>query len=156
MYQATGLYFEDFEIGKRYRHEASRTCTMTDSITYSLMCMDTEPAFVDEHWATKHSRNKRLEIHPFYVAAICLGVQVNDLTLGTTLGNLGMFDAKWGVPVYPGDSLRGETTILAKKESRTKLDRGVVEFFHEGFNHRDELVFSARRTGMMRRRPAAA
>ena len=151
-----GLYFEDFEIGKLYRHEVTRTVTLTDSIMYACMCMDTEPAFLDEHWARKHSRNKRIEIHPIYVAAIVQGVQVTELTLGTTLGNLGMFDGKWGVPVYPGDSLRGQTTILGKKESRTRPDRGVVEFLHEGFNQNDELVYSARRTGMMLRRPKAA
>lgn len=150
----SGLYFEDFEIGRSYRHEASRTITLSDSIQYTCMCMDTEPAYLDEHWAKAHSRNNRIEIHPIYVLAIMLGVQVTDLTLGTTLGNLGMFDITFDKPVYPGDSLRGETTIVGKRESKTRPDRGVVEFLHTGYNQNNEKVASVRRTGMMRRRAA--
>lgn len=150
----SGLYFEDFTIGKLYRHEVSRTVTLSDSIQYTCMCMDTEPAYLDEAWAAVHSRNQRIEIHPIYALAIIMGVQVTELTLGTTLGNLGLFDIEFLNPIYPGDTLRGQTTILGKKESKTRLDRGVVEFLHEGFNQRDELIVKARRTGMMLRRPA--
>jgi acyl dehydratase len=84
-----------------------------------------------------------------------MGVQVTELTLGTTLGNLAMGDVTFPRPVFPGDSLRGHTTILSKRESKTRPDRGVVEFLHEGFNQRDELVARCRRLGMMLRRPAA-
>ena len=150
----TGLYFEDFEVGGHYPHEVSRTVTLTESIQYTLMCMDTEPTYLDESWAKQHARHKRIEIHPIYVLAIIMGVQVTELTLGTTLGNLGMFDVAWPTPVFPGDSIRGQTTILGKRESNTRKDRGVVEFLHEGFNQRDEMVARVRRTGMMMRRQA--
>ena len=150
-----GLFFEDFVIGTIHRHEASRTFTLADSIQYTCMCMDTEPAYLDEGWAEVHSRHRRIEIHPLYALSIVLGVQATDLTFGTTLGNLGLFDVTFPAPVYPGDALRSQTTILGKRESKTRPNRGIVEFLHEGFNQRDEPVVRARRTGMLLKRPAA-
>jgi acyl dehydratase len=144
-----GLFFEDFVIGTVYRHEPSRTFTLADSIQYTCMCMDTEPAYLDEGWATAHGRNRRIEIHPLYALSMVLGAQATDLTFGTTLGNLGLFDVTFPTAVYPGDALRSQTTILGKRESRTKPDRGIVEFMHEGFNQNGEVVVRARRTGML-------
>ena len=149
-----GLYFEDLEPGKKYLHDASRTVTLADSIQYACMCMDTEPSFLSEHWAQQHAEHSRVEIHPLYVLSIVLGVQVTDLTLGTTLGNLSMGGVRFPNPVFPGDTLRGTTTIIAKRESETKLDRGIVEFLHEGFNQRNEVVVQCSRRGMMLRRSA--
>jgi acyl dehydratase len=126
--------------------------TLSDSIQFACMTMETEPVYLDEEWARQNGRYGRLEIHPYYVLAVVLGVQVTDLTLGTTLGNLEMGGVVFPKPVFPGDSLRGQSTILSKRESATRPDRGVVEFLHEGFNQRDELVVQCRRKGMMLRR----
>jgi acyl dehydratase len=147
-----GLYFEDLEPGRHYVHDLTRTVTLADSIQYTCMCMDTEPAFLSESWAQRHAEHGRVEIHPLYVLSIVLGVQVTDLTLGTTLGNLSMGGVRFPKPVFPGDTLRGTTTIVSKRESESKPDRGVVEFLHEGFNQHDELVVVCSRRGMMLRR----
>jgi len=148
-----GLYFEDFEIGRVYKHEVTRTITLADSIQYTCMCMETEPTYLDEEWARQHARHQRIEVNPMYALSIIMGVQVTELTLGTTLGNLGMFDVAFPSPVFPGDTLQGQTTIIGKRESKSRGDRGVVEFLHEGFNQRGELVARCRRTGMMLRQP---
>jgi acyl dehydratase len=149
-----GLYFEDLQPGTKYIHDASRTVTLADSIQYACMCMDTEPSFLSEYWAQQHAQHARVEIHPLYVLSIVLGVQVTDLTLGTTLGNLSMGGIRFPNPVFPGDTLRGTTTIIARRESETKPDRGVVDFLHEGFNQRNEVIVQCSRRGMMLRRPA--
>ena len=151
-----GLYFEDFEAGQVFRHEVTRTVMLADSIQYSCMCMETEPTYLDEDWASKHARHKRIEIHPMYALSIIMGVQVTELTLGTTLGNLTMGDVMFPNPIFPGDTLRGQTTILGKRESKTRLDRGVVEFLHEGFNQNDEMVARCLRKGMMFRKKLGA
>ena len=76
---------------------------------------------------------------------------VTELTLGTTLGNLSMTNIKFPIPVFHGDTLRAETTILDKKESRSKPDRGVVYFAHRAFNQHNEEVAYCERAGMMMR-----
>jgi len=148
-----GLYFEEFEVGKVYRHEVTRTMTLPDSIWYTCMCMETEPTYMDEVWAAQHARFKRVEINPLYVMSFVTALQVTELTLGTTLGNLYFADTKFPLPVFPGDTLRGQTTIIGKRESKTKPDRGVVECLHEGFNQHNQCVMSTKRAGMMLKRP---
>ena len=149
-----GLYFENFEAGRVFRHEVRRTITLPDSIQYALMCMETEPTYIDEDWARKFARFNRIEVYPLYVLAIVMAVQVPDLTLGTTLGNLSMGDVTFPHPVFPNDTIRGQTTIVGKTPSKSREDRGVVDFMHEGFNQQDQLVLRCSRKGMMLRRPS--
>jgi acyl dehydratase len=144
-----GLYFEDFEAGAVYAHEAERTVTLADSIQYACMCMDTEPRYLSEAWAAANTEHGRVQVHPLYVLSLIMGVQVTELTLGTTLGNLSMGGVSFPLPVFPGDTLRGVTTILGKRLSVSKPDRGVVDFLHEGLNQRGEIVARCKRRGMM-------
>ena len=78
---------------------------------------------------------------------------VHDLTLGTTLGNLGYTKFDFPKPVFHGDTLRAESTIMDKRESKSRTDSGIVFFEHRGLNQRDELVHIAHRAGLMLLRP---
>ena len=80
---------------------------------------------------------------------------VNDTTLGTTVGNLGMSDVKFPKPVFHGDTLRAHTKIISVRESKSREDVGLVEFEHTATNQRDEVVAICRRVAMMRKRSAA-
>ena len=83
-----------------------------------------------------------------------IGVSVQDTTLGTTVGNLGMTDCRFPKPVFHGDTLRSTTTIKNKRESKSRPTMGIVEFEHRAFNQRDEEVAYCLRSGLMRKRPA--
>jgi acyl-CoA dehydrogenase len=83
------------------------------------------------------------------------GMTVNDTTLGTTVGNLGMSDVKFPKPVFHGDTLRAHTKIISVRESKSREDVGLVEFEHTATNQRDEVVAICRRVAMMRKRSAA-
>jgi acyl dehydratase len=78
---------------------------------------------------------------------------VPELTMGTTLGNLGYDSIKFPHPVFHGDTLRGETTIVKKRESASRTDSGIVWFHHVGINQRSEVVVDMVRVGLMARRP---
>jgi acyl dehydratase len=80
---------------------------------------------------------------------------VYDTTYGTTLGNLGWEEVRFPKPVLIGDTLRAETTVFSKRESRSRQDSGVVVFEHRAFNQRNEEVVSCRRSALMMKRPAA-
>ena len=62
------------------------------------------------------------------------GVSVSDTTLGTTLGNLGMTDCRFKNPVFHGDTLRAVTRIKRKRESKSRVDSGIVTFEHFMYN----------------------
>ena len=84
-----------------------------------------------------------------------IGISVNDTTIGTTIGNLGMTDVKFPKPVFHGDTIRVVTKIVSKRESKSRKDAGLVEFHHAAFNQRGELVAECLRQAMMRKKPVA-
>ena len=46
-----GLYFEEFEIGREFHHEFSRTVTEMDNTLFSLLTMNPQPLHIDAHFA---------------------------------------------------------------------------------------------------------
>jgi hypothetical protein len=72
-----------------------------------------------------------------------IGVSAGDTTLGTMIANLGMADTRFAHPVFIGDTLRTETTVAEKRESRSRPDAGIVVFDHRCFNQRAEEVSEA-------------
>lgn len=147
-----GLYYEDFEVGKEYAHELSRTVTEHDNISFSLMTMNPQPLHVDSHFSAQTEWGKPL-FNSLYTLAIMIGLTVQDTTLGTTLGNLGMSDVRFPKPVFAGDTLRARTRILSKRESASRPDTGLVEFEHTCVNQDGVVVATCRRVGLMRKRP---
>jgi acyl dehydratase len=148
------LYFEEFEVGKEYEHPLSRTVTEHDNMSFSLMTMNPQPLHVDHHFAAQTEWGKPL-FNSLCTLAIMIGLSVQDTTLGTTIGNLGMSDVRFPKPVFAGDTLRARTKILSKRESASRPNAGIVEFEHACVNQRGEVVATCRRTGLMYRKHAA-
>jgi acyl dehydratase len=53
-----------------------------------------------------------------------------------------------------GDTLRSETVVLEKRESKSRPNDGIVVFEHRSFNQRDEEVAYCRRSALMKKKPA--
>lgn len=148
-----GLYFEDFEVGQEFRHALSRTVTEMDNTLFSLLTLNPQPLHIDAHFAASTEFGQRL-FNSLYTLGIMIGMTVYDTTMGTTVANLGMTDVTFPKPVFHGDTLRATTTVLAKRESRSRPAAGIVEFEHHALNQRDEVVGRCRRTALMHKRPA--
>ena len=137
-----GLYFEDFEVGKTYRHPYGRTVTEMDNVLFTCLTMNTQTLHLDEEFARTTQHGARV-VNSIFTLGLLVGMTVSDLTLGTTLGNLSMTDIRFPIPVFHGDTLRAETTILDKRASRSKLDRV------RGGDLRPHRVQPARRGGRL-------
>lgn len=61
-------------------------------------------------------------------------------------------DVRFPVAVRAADDLRARATVLEKRDSRSKPDRGVVVMLYELLNQRGEIVFTCRSTNLIRRR----
>ena len=46
-----GLYFEEFEVGREFHHEFSRTVTEMDNTMFSLLTMNPQPLHIDAHFS---------------------------------------------------------------------------------------------------------
>ncbi|HEY6592660.1 MAG TPA: MaoC family dehydratase [Asanoa sp.] len=150
----SGLYFEEFEVGRVYRHPFTRTVTETDNVLFTSLTMNTQPLHLDEEFSKKTIHGQRI-VNSLFTVALIGAFHVPELTMGTTLGNLGYDEIRFPHPVFHGDTLRGETTILDKRISRSRTDSGIVWFEHRGYNQHDTLVMTCKRVGLMMTRPTS-
>ena len=149
-----GLHYEDFEVGRHFRHELTRTVSEADNTLFSLMSMNPQPLHIDADFAENTEWGQRL-FNSLFTLAILVGMTVQDTTLGTTIGNLGFSEVKFPTPVFHGDTLRAETDVLSKRESRSRSDAGLVEFAHTCRKQDGTVVAVCRRVAMMKKRKAA-
>ncbi|TLY67360.1 MAG: MaoC family dehydratase [Gammaproteobacteria bacterium] len=149
-----GLYFEEFEVGRRFEHLVRRTVTETDNLLFSALTMNPAGLHLDAEYAKGTPFGERI-MNSVFTLGLLVGLSVYDTTYGTTLGNLGWEEVRFPKPVLIGDTLRAATTVVGKRESQSRQDSGVVVFEHRAFNQRDEEVASCRRAALMLKRPAA-
>lgn len=148
-----GLYLEGFEVGQVISHPITRTVTESDNVLFSVMTMNTQQLHIDFDYASKTEWGKPL-VNSIFTLGLMIGISVNDTTHGTTVGNLGMTETVFPHPVFHGDTLHVETEVIAVRVSKSKPDRGIVEFEHRAFNQNDVLVARCRRSAMILKKPA--
>ena len=150
----SGLYFEEFVIGQKFQHAITRTVTEMDNVLFTCLTHNPQPLHLDAEFAAKTEFGKPL-VNSLFTLGLMIGVSVGDTTLGTPIGNLGMTDVKFPKPVFHGDTLRSETEVVAKRESKSRPGTGIVDFMHRAYNQRGELVAECRRQAFMNGRPKA-
>ena len=148
-----GLYYEQFTVGQRFDHAVRRTVTETDNLLFSALTMNPAALHLDAEYCKGTPFGERI-VNSVFTLGLLVGLSVYDTTLGTTLGNLGWEKVTFPLPVRIGDTLRAETTVTAKRESRSRNDSGIVTFEHRAFNQRNEEVASCLRAALMLKRPA--
>lgn len=148
-----GLWFEEFEAGMVFDHEWTRTLTETDNKWFSLLTMNTQPIHIDSHAAAKSNWGRPL-INSLLTLGCMVGMSVNDTTFGTTVANLGMTDVTFPHPLFEGDTIRIRTTVVGKRESRSRPEEGIVTLRHECFNQDGALCGTCDRAALMHKRPA--
>lgn len=67
----------------------------------------------------------------------------------------GVRDLKWLKPVYPGDVISYRSTVIDKKDSKSRPEWGLVISRHEGTNQNGELVISLQGSVLVERRAGA-
>ena len=150
-----GKYFEELEVGMEFNHEPHRTITESDNLLFCGMTHNPQPLHIDAEFAAQTAYGQIL-VNSYFTLGLTVGLSVGDTTLGTTIGNLGMEKTEFPNPVFIGDTLRISTTIVDKRESKSKPDRGIVWFQHKATNQRGEVVCDCLRKGMMIRRDSLA
>jgi acyl dehydratase len=147
-----GLWFENFEIGKLYTHPITRTVTESDNILFSTLTHNAQPLHIDRHFAANTEWGQPL-MNSFFTLGLMVGISVNDLTLGTTIANLGMTEVKFPAPLFQGDTIHVTTQVKTKRESKSRPDAGIVEFDHRAYNQDGILVAQCIRQAFMHKRP---
>ncbi|MGD0136609.1 MAG: MaoC family dehydratase [Bryobacteraceae bacterium] len=141
-----GCYFEDLEPGQKYRHWPGRTITEFDDTLFSLLSMNQHPVHIDEHFASGTQHRQRLVEGPIVISLV-IGISQRDIG-GRAMETLGYSDVRHAGPVFHGDTIYAESTVLEKR------DDGMVTVEHRGLNQRGELVLTMSRKIVLPRRLA--
>ena len=145
-----GRYLEDFTVGDVYEHRPGRTITDTDNVWFTLLTMNTHPAHFDYEYAKKTEFGKPLVCSPFTVALL-VGMSVSDISQ-KSIANLGWNDIKLPHPLFPGDTLYGESEVLAKRDSKKRPQQGIVTVQTTGRNQDGVVVCSFERSVLVWKR----
>lgn len=148
----SGLYFEEMPVGLVVTHPQTRTVTETDNLLFSMLSMNPQPLHVDAEYAAQTEFKKPL-VNSLFTLGLVVGLTVRDLTLTTTVANLGFSEVNFPAPVFAGDTIHVETEVTSVRESASRPQQGIVGLEHRGFNQDGVLVCRARRTALMHRRP---
>ena len=145
-----GRYFEDFEVGATYEHRPGRTISETDNTWFALLTMNQHPIHFDAEYA-KHTEFGKPLVVSTLTLSILVGMSVSD-TSQKAIANLGWDKISLPGPVFAGDTLYAESTVLAKRESKSRPDQGIVTIKTSGRNQHGEIVCEFERTMLVMRR----
>jgi acyl dehydratase len=149
-----GRYYEEFTVGDTYEHRPGRTITESDNIHFSLLTMNNHPMHCDRAYAAK-SEFGDLIVNSGLTLAIVLGLTVNDVS-GQAIANLGWNSITLTAPVFAGDTLYAESTVLAKRPSNTRPRQGIVTVSTTASNQSGITVMTFERTFLVPMQPRPA
>ena len=145
-----GRSYEDFAVGDVYEHRPGRTITQADNTWFALLTMNTHPLHFDEQYAKATEFGRCLVASPLTVA-ILVGMSVTDVSQ-KAIANLGWREICLPAPVFAGDTLYAESTVLDKRESKSRPTAGLVTVRTTGRNQDGTVVCTFERTILVARR----
>ncbi len=145
-------YYEDLSIGD-IQISAPRTLSREEMLEFARR-YDPQYFHTDEQ-AAKNSIFGDVIASGIYTMAIWR--QLDHLIAGDIRWICGIAwdEVRWPLAVRSGDALRARSTCLSKRESVPDPRRGIVVTLYEMLNQDDRIVWSAKSTNLIERRPAA-
>jgi acyl dehydratase len=149
-----GKYYEDLEVGARFKHSIGRTVTEMDNVLFCALTMNNQPLHLDQNAAARTQFGERI-VNGIFTLGLVVGLTVNDLTEGTIVANLGYEHVVHPNPVFHGDTIYAESEVLDKRESKSNPDRGIVRLKHIGRKADGTVVIEMERTALFLKRPTS-
>lgn len=145
-----GLYYEDFVVGELIYHSLSKTIFESDNNFFSLLTMNHHPVHTNLDYASKNQHGKILVVGTL-VFSLAVGITVPDIS-GKAIANLGYEDVLHLNPVFLNDTIYVRTKILDKRESKSKMDRGIVYVESIAYNQNRIDVLSFKRHVLVKKK----
>lgn len=135
----SGNFFENFRVGDTFRHATPRTVTDGDAALYIGLTGSRVPLHCSAPFGQSLGYRDRT-IDDLLAFNIAFGKTVTDVSLNA-IANLGYAEARFIEPIYPGDTLRAESTVIGLKQNSTGKS-GVVWVRSRTYNQMGQEVLS--------------
>ena len=146
-----GLYFEEFEIGRRFV-TAGRTITETDIVSFAGLSGDFNQIHTDAEFAAGTVFGQRVA-HGLLVLSIVSGLAVQSGFMeGTILAFREVDSWKFSRPVMIGDTIHVALEVTELK-ALPRLGGGAIVLKLTVYNQREETVQSGTWTALIASKP---
>jgi acyl dehydratase len=147
-------YFEDFTVGDTLIHPRGRTIAESEHMMLTNIVLNTAELHFNQALVDKepdvYFGGKRV-VYGGIVFAFCVGL-ASEETSENAIAELGYDNGKHTNPVFAGDTLFAESTVLEKRDA-DRPDAGIVKFKLIGKNQRNQQVLEIEREVLVRKRP---
>ncbi len=148
-----GYFFEDYSVGRRFRHATPRTLTEGDAAMYIALTGARAPL----HCAAPLARalgHRACPIDDLLVFNVAFGKTVPDISYNA-VANLGYADVRFVKPVYAADTIRCESEVIGTKVNSSGK-AGVVYVRSRALDQDDAEVLTWARWVMVSMRHGAS
>lgn len=148
---AADMWFEDFEVGRTFI-SPTRTLSEEEIISFGKSYADlpyhTDPA------AAAETAFGGLVAAGYQTVALTFGLYVETGVLRACgMGSPGADKLRWHKPVFAGDTLHVEATVLEVSPAKQDGGRDAIRMQYETFNQDGEKVLTLVSLHFVRRRP---
>lgn len=138
-----GLCFEDIEAGEIYEHRPGKTFTIEESMTHTLRALEQTPELTDLNFH-EHMADGTWTVNPLHVLAVLTGMMTK--TFSKVVANLAWANVRFHEPVRDGDTVYAESTVLEKRESKSRPGQGIIRIRTTARTHHGRLVCTFERS----------
>jgi acyl dehydratase len=148
----TGRYYDELNVDDVIQHSLARTLTETDNILFCSLTLNTQPLHINADYAATTEFGRPI-MNGLFTLGLVVGLTVSELTAGTIIANLGYEQVNHPHPMFPGDTLYVATEVIAKRESRSRPEAGIVTLKHTGRNQHGVVCIEVTRSALFLKRP---
>ncbi len=148
-----GRFFEDYRLGETIAHAVPRTVSGGERALYHALYPARHALYSSDEFA-RACGLPAAPVDDLAAFHLVFGKTVPDISLNA-VANLGYAEGRWLKPVFPGDTLRSESTVIGLKENSNGKS-GVVYVRTRGLNQHGEAVLEYVRWVMVKKRDEAA
>lgn len=147
-------YFEDFVPGETIVHPRGRTIGESEHMMLTNLVLNTAQLHFNQAMADQSPETTfggRRVVYGGIVLAFVVGL-ASEETSENALEELAFDEGRHKAPVFAGDTLFAESTVLEKRPHPDLASAGIVRFRLVGRNQRGEEVLEILREVVLRRR----
>jgi acyl dehydratase len=143
---------ERYQTGNVYTHAPGKLVSEADHVLFCLITQMTHPIHLDEEFAAKATKHKRILVASSYVLSILMGLSENITP--TAHEAMEIVSIYHPLPVFHGDVIHGESTVLEYEPAIGEDASGTLLLETRATNQNGEMVFAFERRFLLKRSSA--